>query len=81
MKDSIRQEIEGKRREFMELSRRIDGLPIGPVRMVLKQKRNAITGQINLLRQMLIKEELKSDNPQHVPKIHLPTKMYTGTLK
>lgn len=80
-KDSLRQEMEGRRREYMEISRRIEGLAMGPVRMTLKQRRNAIAADMVRLRQVLINEELKSEHPQDVPPLRLPTKVYTGTIR
>ena len=68
MRTSLRDEMVGKRREFNELCRKISNLPIGPVRMELKRRRNELAGQIVVYRQMLIRDELTKENPQHVPR-------------
>lgn len=69
MRDSLQDEIRGLYRQFYELCNRIRGLPVGPVRMVLKQKRNALSGEIVKFRQMLIAEEVKREEPNHVPRV------------
>jgi hypothetical protein len=70
---TVAEELALKQAEFNELSRKILNLPAGEVRVELKRKRNGLTGQMVLLHQKLIAEQVASDNPQHVPPLNFGT--------
>lgn len=65
---TTQEKIDAKRKEYADLSGKIDRLPQGPVRLELKRKRNFVTADLVRLRHERIAEELASDNPQHVPR-------------
>ncbi len=66
---NIQEQMNQKQREYDELTRKIGTLQQGEVRRQLKQKRNALTGEIVILRQQLIAEQVGSDNPVDVPRV------------
>jgi hypothetical protein len=66
---TIHEELALKERQYAELTRKIENLEAGPVRLELKRKRNALGGEMVSLRQQLILKEVESDDPQNVPRL------------
>ena len=65
------QELEAKQAEFEKLSAQIENIEAGPVRLELKRMRNGLTGEMVVLRQKLIKEQvdiaLAGGTPKNIP--------------
>jgi hypothetical protein len=69
VKEQIQSAMDKKQAEYADLTRKIEGCEPGAVRQELKKRRNGLTGDVVNLRQQLIQEELKSDNPQNIPRV------------
>ena len=61
----LRQELNSA---MMDLKRKIDSLPRGPVRVPLQRKLSTLTGELVNLRQSEIAESAESETPWHVPR-------------
>lgn len=67
-RERLKRQIDEKRAEHDALQKRIETTEIAYVRLALKKQRAALTGQIARLRQALMAENLKADEPEHVPR-------------
>lgn len=68
---TIEQDLEAKKAEYEKLSKQIDSIEAGPVRLELKKRRNALTGEMVNLRQTLISEQIQialaGGTPKNIP--------------
>lgn len=62
-------EIEAKRAEYRDLTRKIGGLPGGSARLELKRQRFAVEAEAVVLRQKWIEYELTQPNPKQPPRV------------
>ena len=66
---STQEELTAKLAEYETLLKKIEAAEPGMIRQELKRRKNNITGECVVLRQKLIAEELKSENPKNVPRL------------
>ena len=68
---TVQEELDRKQSEYERISKQIDSVPSGPVRVELKRKRNGLTGEMVTLRQRLIQEQvsiaLAGGTPKEIP--------------
>ena len=66
---STQEQLTAKLAEYEALLKKIEVAEPGMIRVELKRRKNNITGECVVLRQKLIEDELKSDNPKNVPRL------------
>ena len=66
---STQEQLTAKLADYEALMKKIESAEPGMVRQELKRRKNNITGECVVLRQKLIAEELKKDNPRNVPRL------------
>lgn len=62
------EELKPFRAQYDDLSRKIDSLEEGPVRLALKKRRNQVEANARKVRDRYIDEQMASDNPVNIPR-------------